>query len=567
MTNRYEPQFFSALRDVFIGVPVEGESGYINLMRIKARYFQEVLEPHLRRKVDEELDRLRHEGLADLLKVREEIFEKLYTFFRRYFNEAGSLGLFFTPYHQSVYERVYTDDRDVMLFWKTARLYYVKTDRLFRSMEVEVGRFRFFFDVSALEHKKANEKRELIYTFRERRPDGAFVLAVAYSERGTRTRVEEIRRAIRDALGLKKHTPEVPSEEDLERAIRTFERQSEVDYFICKDARAFLREQFDIWLFQYLLGRPGEESVEQWSHPRILQLQALKRIAYHAIDLVAAFEDELVKIWNKPKFVLRSGYVITLDRLEDRDPALLDRLLSHPGWAEQVREWQSLGIVEADFAADSLWEEIPEGRRLHPRFRFLPLDTRHFKDLELSILALFDPLDESLDGWLIRSENYQALKTILPKFRHKVQCIHIDPPYNTDTSGFLYVNRFRHSSWLTMMENRIRVALEMLAEKGSLLCHADENEYERLKVLLDDINVPDAGTIIWDKRNPMTARRGIATQHEYILWRSATEKPIYQRNRNIRKMLQKAKEIIAKYGGVTPQAQRVTGNGFSKIQN
>ena len=48
-------RFFDALKNIFIGVPVEGESGYINLMRIKARYFEEVIEPRLREKVDESL--------------------------------------------------------------------------------------------------------------------------------------------------------------------------------------------------------------------------------------------------------------------------------------------------------------------------------------------------------------------------------------------------------------------------------------------------------------------------------------------------------------------------------
>ena len=69
---------------------------------------------------------------------REELFDKLYDFFHRYFSESGSIYFRHTPLHQNVYEKVYTDDRDVMLFWKTHMLYYVKTDRLFNSMEVEV---------------------------------------------------------------------------------------------------------------------------------------------------------------------------------------------------------------------------------------------------------------------------------------------------------------------------------------------------------------------------------------------------------------------------------------------
>jgi very-short-patch-repair endonuclease len=307
------------------------------------------MEPRLRETIDAELQRFPD--------FREELFDKLYTFFRRYFTESGSIGFFFTPYHQSVYEQVYTNEQDVVLFWKTARLYYVKTDRLFQSMTVEVDGFRFHFDVSQLEHKRANEKRELIYAFKERQQDGTIVFTVHYSERGRQTKIDDIRRAIRDALGLTRYTDAVPSEETLQKAFRIFERQSEVDYFLCKDAKSFLREQFDLWMWQYLLGKPGEEPQTEWTETRRLaQLQALKRIAYQVIDYIAAFEDELVKIWNKPKFVLNSHYVITLDRIaaQPGGEAILERLWAHPNIEAQLQEWRELGMVSEDFTLEDL---------------------------------------------------------------------------------------------------------------------------------------------------------------------------------------------------------------------
>jgi len=51
-------------------------------------------------------------------------------FFHRYFSPSGSIYFQHTPAHKNIYEKVYTDDRDVVLFWKTHMLYYVKTDRL-----------------------------------------------------------------------------------------------------------------------------------------------------------------------------------------------------------------------------------------------------------------------------------------------------------------------------------------------------------------------------------------------------------------------------------------------------
>ena len=471
MQNTNENKFFEKLREVFIGVPVEGESGYINLMRIKARYFENVLEPRLRREIDE--------ALQPFPNFREELFDKLYTFFRRYFTESGSIGFFFTPYHQSVYEQVYTNEQDVVLFWKTARLYYVKTDRLFQSMTVEVDGFRFHFDVSQLEHKRANEKRELIYAYKERQQDGTIVFTVHYSERGRQTKIDDIRRAIRDALGLTCHTDAVPTEETLQRAFRIFERQSEVDYFLCKDAKSFLREQFDLWMWQYLLGKPGEEMDTRWTETRLAQLQALKRIAYRVIDYIAAFEDELVKIWNKPKFVLNSHYVMTLDRMaaQPGGEAILERLWAHPNLEAQIQEWRELGLVDDKFQKEHIWEQnLVDGKYLHPRYRYLPIDTKYFPDLELSIVALFDHLDEALDGWLIKSENYQALNAILLKFGERVQLTYIDPPFNLGQSDqFVYHTNYKDATWATLLENRLVLCKKLTSEKGCVFVRCDYN--------------------------------------------------------------------------------------------
>ncbi|KGQ22363.2 DNA methylase [Thermus filiformis] len=476
--GKQEKQFFQALRDVFVGARVEGESGFVNLMGIKTRYYENGVFPRLKKDIDE--------ALKPFPEFREELFDRLYNFFKRYFSESGSVYFRFTPPHEHVYEKVYTDDRDVALFWKTHILYYVKTDRLFRSMAVEVDGFRFFFDVSALEHKRANEKRTLVYAFKERQGDGTLALSVAYSERGRQTDLAGIRRAIKEALGLSRYTSQVPSEETLERAFRLFERQSEVDYFINKDARRFLQEQFNLWLYQYVF-EPEEQQGTVWTERRVRQLQVLKEIAYRIIDFIGQFEEELVRVWNKPKFVLGSHYVITLDRIAGREGGMevLERLLAHPGMAAQVEEWRELGMVGEDFTPEQVWVTDLMGKRLHERYQYLPLDTKHFPDPEMAIIALFDHLDQELDGWLVHSENYQALNTLLPKFRERVKTVYIDPPYNTGNDDFIYNDRFRHSSWLTMMENRLRLAREWMREDGAIFVNIDDTEQAHLKKLLE----------------------------------------------------------------------------------
>jgi len=474
MTNNHfhEQQFFDALRDIFIGVDIEGESGFINLMKIKSRYYREGVFPKLKQDIDA--------AVEDFPGFREELFDKLYSFFERYFSESGSIYFRYTPLHQNIYEKVYTDDRDVVLFWKTHMLYYVKTDRIFNSMKVEVDEVDFFFDASKIEHKRANEKREVVFSFREVAPDGTLIFDTAYSVRGRITKIEEILRA------LNKEGESI-SDETLEKAFRVFEKQSEVDYFINKNARAFLEEQFDLWMYQYLF---AEKNI--WSAERLTQLQVLKEIAYKVIGFIGQFEDELVKIWNKPKFVRNSHYVLTLDHLIRREKTdLLEDLFAHAGMQEQINEWVALSMLEKGVQPKELLRQITETDLLkestHLILHHLPLDTKHFPDMEIQILACFEDLDDELDGWLVHSENYQALITLVSKYRESIKTIYIDPPYNATYSEIDYVNNYVHSTWLSMMENRIRISSEYLYDDSVNIIAIDENEQERLGLLLGEL--------------------------------------------------------------------------------
>jgi len=458
-----EQKFYNALQDVFIGAKIEGQGGFVNLMKIKSNYY---------RKIEEILKKDIAIALKTHPNFRDELFDKLYSFFSRYFTESGSIYFNSTPFHNNVYEKVYTDEKDVILFWKTQMLYYVKTDRIFRSLPVEFDGFKFYFDASKIEGKKANEKRELIFELDKVKEDNTIVFNVQYSEKGTKTKQDEILKAIkRKGIAI--------TEEQLDRAFRIFEKQSEVDFFINKNAKAFLQEQFKLWSYQYFW-----EGAKEWSADRVNELQILKDIAFKIIDFISQFEDELVKIWNKPKFVKNSNYVITLDRIKNIN--LIEQILKHNGIKEQIKEWQELGIVDENFKTEDVFETDLTGKHLAKKYEHLPIDTKYFKDLELEILSQFDDLDKSLDGWLIKSENYQALNTILPKFKEKVQTIYIDPPFNTG-DDFPYIDRFQDSSWLSLMYDRINQGHDFLQKEGNFYYHIDRYAYYYSRLLFNNI--------------------------------------------------------------------------------
>jgi len=477
-----EEKFFNALRDIFIGAKVEGQSGFVNLMKIKSNYYlkiEKLLQEDINNKIQKYPDFKED--------FKEDLFDKLYSFFNRYFTESGSIYFNQTPFHNNVYEKVYTDNKDVILFWKTHMLYYVKTDRIFKSIPVEFDNLKFYFDASEVEHKKANEKKELIYKLKEIKDDKTIVFNVLYSERGKKTKIDEIlKEIIKNNIKLK--------EEDLEKAFKVFEKQSEVDFFINKDAKGFLKEQFKLWLYQYMF-----DDKNIWILERIEQLQILKEIAYKIIDFISQFEDELVKIWNKPKFVLNSNYVITLDRIAeyDKELTLINKVLDHKNFINQINEWKELGIIDDTFIKEDIIENNLVGKKLKEKYKHLTIDTKYFKDLELDIISLFDNLDKSLDGWLIKSENYQALNTILPKFKEKVQTIYIDPPFNTG-EDFPYIDRYQDSSWLSLMENRLMLSKFFLNTYGSYFINLDENADFLGRILIEKLCFEEVKKITFD---------------------------------------------------------------------
>lgn len=475
MTTINENKFYQALENIFTGANIEGDSGYVNLLKIKSSYYRLILEEFKKSVNNEQI-------ITDSFK--EEFFDKLYSFFEKYFSESGSVYFVKTANWQRVYEQVYTDNKDVVLFWKTHMLYYVKSDILFQSIGVTIPdeenkqEYNFFFDVGALQAKKNNEKKQIVFTFREitegkntvdivknKQEKKTFVFDVNYSEKGTKTKTDVI---------LK--TTKIP-EYVLEKAFRTFKKQSEVDFFINKNAEKFLTEQLDMYLHQILLNE--ENKFEQ---KRLDQLKIIKSFALKIIKFISQFEDELVRVWNKPKFALNSNYVITIDKLSDE---IITKIAKHKNLQGQIKEWQELGMVDEKFTFNDL-ENNDLLKTKNDKYTFLPIDTKYFKDIELEILSLFDNIDEALDGRLIHSENYQALNTLQEKYKEKVQCIYIDPPFNTG-SDFAYIDKFQDSTWLSLMNDRTELARKFLRDDGSFYLHLDDNANDYGKQIIKSL--------------------------------------------------------------------------------
>ncbi|MCT1683814.1 site-specific DNA-methyltransferase [Corynebacterium appendicis] len=127
---------------------------------------------------------------------------------------------------------------------------------------------------------------------------------------------------------------------------------------------------------------------------------------------------------------------------------------------------------------------------------------------------------------VINSENLHALNLLTYTHRHKVDCIYIDPPYNTGAKDWKYNNdyvdgedAYRHSKWLSFMEKRLELAKELLNPEDSvLIVTIDEKEYLRLGMLLEQ-TFPDATIqMVSSVINPKGASRqgSFARVDEYL---------------------------------------------------
>jgi adenine-specific DNA-methyltransferase len=95
---------------------------------------------------------------------------------------------------------------------------------------------------------------------------------------------------------------------------------------------------------------------------------------------------------------------------------------------------------------------------------------------------------------VINGENLHAVQFLLYLYDGRVDCLYLDPPYNSGAADWKYNNRFvdatdryRHSKWLSMMERRLRLAKRLLRPDGVLIVTIDENEVYHLGVLLEDL--------------------------------------------------------------------------------
>lgn len=505
---------------------------------------------------------------AEALEV--DIYNHLYTFFSRYYQD----GDFISKRRYSKKERyaIPYNGEEVYFYWSNYDQYYIKTTEHFtdytwktpngvtvhfklQAADVEVnnakGEKRFFVPVLdniiwvaetrtftiPFEYRPLTEREENTYG---RRNQQESILQSAL--KSIPSRLKGNAEALDELIAERHKDNKGNSVSYLDHHLQQYSARNTRDFFIHKDLKGFLSRELDFFLKNEVLNLDNLEAAgENISEGWFQLMRLIKRIGNHIIDFLAQIEDFQKKLWEKKKFVAETFWCVTVGNLQEEFYSEIAKNKA------QWEEWHNLLAVEP-----------PKGKARIDFLKANPalvLDTRHFpQEFTDRLLASFNNLDEITDGLLVHGENWQALNLLLEKYQERIQCVHIDPPYNTETSGFLYKNDYQHSSWLSMMRDRVLLSLELLSANGTFISHIDEYEFQRLNLLLEQL-FGYVGTAIWDKLNPMMGAKGLATQHEDIFFCSSRPRAFFIRPENVKKILTEAVSIVSKHGKVTANAK------------
>ncbi|MEF8727297.1 MAG: site-specific DNA-methyltransferase [Accumulibacter sp.] len=512
------------------------------------------------------------------------VFSHLLAFFSRYYEQGDFISQ--RRYKGDTYAIPYSGE-EVMLHWANKDQYYTKSGENFSnySFKLEDGRtvhFRLAAADTAKDNRKDNDKErrfalvaaktvtrvdengdeveeELVPVEEASGSDGnkELIIRFEYAAQPKGTKQEAlVTKAVEAvlahaavkarwlALGNRAPTEKNPQRTLLEKHLSDYTTKNTADYFIHKDLGGFLRRELDFYIKNEVMHLDDVQNAGAFAdiEKNLRMIQCLRSIALELITFLAQLEDFQKKLWLKKKFVVSSHYCITLDRVPE---ALWPEVVAN---AQQWARWKQLGVWDGD--APGTVKDLKDAP-------YLMVDTSLFNEVfKQHLVSSLESIDEKLDGVLVHGDNFQSLMLLQERYKNQINCIHIDPPYNTQTSGFLYKNSYQHSSWLAMMRSRISASFPLLRGDGHFQCHIDENEYESLLKSLDELPWAAGGTVIWDKRNPMNGGQGVANQHEYMIWKSRAAVPFINRNKSVLTMLEVASRLIAEDGGVTDNVRK-----------
>lgn len=489
-------------------------------------------------------------------QLEAEIYSHLTEFFSRYYDEADFLSKRRIKAGDAPYAVPYSGE-EVMLHWANKDQFYIKSSKDLKdytfTLPEQFGGKRVQFKCERQDPvlNNNNAKREFHLDLDEdgtpqittcRDADGKEALVIGFHFKivdktrtapETKAWIEHLLELLpgNDWRAALSHTPEGAKSNLITRHLHNYTRKNEADFFIHKQLGHFLRGELDFYIKNEVMHLDDiDEKSTDYLTTRVRLIKALRTIARHIIRFLAQLENFQKKLWLKKKYVTETQYCFTLDRvmaLGERGQVLLDTLLRHVD--DKIRRYDGEMRSQHDewiklYAIDEL-EDYPEDGKLTAAFLKahdkLMLDTVFYlPGFKWQLLGAMDDLEEQLDGLLIHSENFQALRLIGQAHQKSIDVVFIDPPYNTGLGDFPYKDRYRHSSWISSLYEVVSLSSQLMHDSSSLWVTLDENESGNLKSVLahGSSDLHFISDIAWEKvYSPRMDAKQFSASYDHLL--------------------------------------------------
>ncbi|WP_417521062.1 site-specific DNA-methyltransferase [Marinobacter sp.] len=516
------------------------------------------------------------QGGFDLAREEGEVYDALVTFFNRYYNEGDFLSR--RVYKDGTYAIPYQGE-EVVLHWANKDQYYIKSSETlrdysfrlnpdagpgedpmrvhFKLVDAEAGakdnnkesadsRRVFVLDVEApfeliegeaTEYGDQHTELQCRFVFRpatesdwteaekkkataaaQKKPPTQDALRAVAEERllGAASDLSEpwksaLAKSYRKADGSRADYSMLAGQ------LNNYTKKNTFDYFIHKDLAGFLTRELDFYIKNELLDWEDVASLKNDTArlgPLLSKIEVIRSLGAKIIAFLAQLENFQKKLWLKKKFVTESNYCFTLDTLQNC-PELAKAIFEND---RQLNEWKDLAKIDLKLlgqkASEIPWSELV----VDPRYHSLVVDTAFFEeDFKSHLLSKFDALDSKCTGLVVNSENFQAIQLLSEKYKGDVDFTYIDPPYNTGDDGFPYKDKYKSSSWLSMMLDRVALARKLEHDKSILSISIDDDEVSNLENMMQSqLPYTELAKLVWDKNRKNDARH-FSVGHEYML--------------------------------------------------
>lgn len=285
----------------------------------------------------------------------------------------------------------------------------------------------------------------------------------------------------------------------LDKNLNKFYIGNDSDFFIHKDLKKFLTKEKEKFIKNVIFSSINALFYSDGNSNTKLIAKSFNNVVDKIIEFLDAIESFQRNLFLLKKKVVQTDYLISIDKI----PAEFHKEILEN--TAQMKEFHATFNLDVQANLFQL-----------SHYPTLVIDSKYFsEDFKERLFSHkdFEDLENKITGLLVNSENFQALNLLLEKYRHKIKCVYLDPPYNTSKDTFIYKDNFKHSSWLSFVLNRLEISNSFLMDNGIVMISLDENEYSNLKSSMKELDY--IGTIIIKTATDNNPTQ-INIEHEYI---------------------------------------------------